>query len=142
MIEHNCILGFINHLSTWTMSVWLICDILARSFSSFSLIFSRCLAISIWPSVPMLLSLSRLNKLSSIKLKVSSQEFLTSLVCSFLSHMFRSHAFSKMLPLVYSGMEILELLPISFFVVAMTASWKTTQAAPASLSLKEMSSST
>jgi hypothetical protein len=36
-------------------------------------------------------------------------------------------------------MEIMELLTISFFVVAITTSWKATQATPAYLSLKEMS---
>jgi len=68
--------------------------------------------------------------------------FLTSLSHSLLSDIIHSHAFSKMLPLVCSGMESLELLPTSFFVMAITASWKMTRAAAASLYFKEMSSST
>jgi len=62
-----------------------------------------------------LLSLSILNKLSSITPRVSSKKFLTYLAHSLLSNILRSHAFNKMLPWVYSEMESLELLPISFF---------------------------
>jgi hypothetical protein len=47
-----------------------------------------------------------------------------------------------MLPLVCYGIDKLELMAISSFVVDLTASWKETQAAPASLSLKEISFST
>jgi hypothetical protein len=142
VIEHNSTLGFISHLSTWTISVWVTYVISTYSLSSFSLMLSRCLAISTWPSVSMLISLSRPNKLSSITPRVYSHKFLTSLAHSLLSDIFRSHAFSKMLPLVCSGMESLELLFISFFIVAITTSWKMTRTTPTSLSLKEKSFST
>jgi hypothetical protein len=44
-----------------------------------------------------------------------------------------------MLPLVFYGIDKLELMAISSFAVDITTSWKETQAAPASLSLKEIS---
>jgi len=47
-----------------------------------------------------LLSLSILNKLSSITPRVSSKKFLTYLAHSLLSNILRSHAFNKMLPWV------------------------------------------
>jgi hypothetical protein len=83
-----------------------------------------------------------LTKLSFIRPKDSSQEFLISLAHSLFSDILCSHALSKILPWVCSGMESLELLTTSFFVAAITSSWKATRADLASLSLKEMSSRT
>ena len=138
MTEHNCKLGYTSHLSTWTISTYLIWDISTCSFSTFYLMSNRCLAILIFPNVPTLLSLSRSRKLLLIKENISSQKFFTSLALPLLSDMFSSQTFNRILPLVCSAMDNFELLTISIFVVAITASWKVTCPAPTSLSLEEI----
>jgi hypothetical protein len=138
MMENNCKLGCTSHLSTWFISTWLIWDIPTCCSYMFSLISNKCLAILIFPSVPALLSLSRSSKPLLIKENVSSQKFFTSLSLPFLSDMFCSQTFNKILTLVCSMMDNFELLTISIFVVAITVSWKVTRATLTSLSLKEM----
>jgi hypothetical protein len=135
-MEHNCKLGCTSHLSTWVISTWIIWDIPTCCSCMFSLMSNKCLAILIFPSVPTLLSLSRSSKPLLIKENVSSKKFFTSLALPFLSDMFYSQTFSKILPLVCSAMYNFELLTISIFIVAIIASWKATRATLTSLSLK------